>query len=263
MNALYGNSSQQDKQNAFWEWMALKYPLPFEKKMFADTSRIISLVKSKGVEIRNAVILDIGCGTGIYTLPLAREAASVTGLDNSETMIARMKDVISSTSIQNVQAVKAWWKKVDISDLGFEKAFDIAWISMSQAVQTQQDFEKMEKCAKKWCVYIGWGRKRKNALMEEVYMLHGLHYGPPPGVGAAYDILTGSGRTPSLDYFETSWDWTGTTEETLEAMAFYIEMQGGRPRLDLIENLLACHERDGLVSYITYAEEGLMVWHAK
>jgi len=93
--------------------------------------------------------------------------------------------------------------------------------------------------------------------------LHGLHYVSPPGVGAAYDILTGSGRNPSLDYFETSWDWTWTTEEMLKAMAFYIEMQGGRLRLDLIEKLLACHERDGLVSHTTYAEEGLMVWHSK
>ena len=90
--------------------------------------------------------------------------------------------------------------------LGFEKAFDIAWISMSPAVQTLQDFEKMEKCAGKWCVYIGWGRKRKNALMEEVFNLHNLDYGPPAGVEAAYDILVRSGRTPSLDYFETSWD---------------------------------------------------------
>jgi len=263
MNALCENNSQQEKQNAFWEWMALKYPLPFEEKMLADTSRIISLVKSKGVEIRNASILDIGCGTGIYTLPLAREASMVAGLDNSERMISRMKDVISSNSIKNVQAVKLSWKEADISALGFEKAFDITWISMSQAVQTQQDFEKMEKCAKKCCVYIGWGRKRKNALMEEVYRLHGLHYVSPPGVGAAYDILTGSGRNPSLDYFETSWDWTWTTEEMLKAMAFYIEMQGGRLRLDLIEKLLACHERDGLVSHTTYAEEGLMVWHSK
>jgi len=263
MNALCENNSQQEKQNAFWEWMALKYPLPFEEKMLADTSRIISLVKSKGVEIRNRAILDIGCGTGIYTLPLALEASAVTGLDDSKTMIARMKDVIKSAGIKNVQAVKTSWKNADISELGFEKAFDIAFISMSNAVQTLQDFEKMEQCAKKWCVYIGWGRKRKNALMEEVYSLHGLKYAPPPGAGEAYGILAGSGRNPSLDYFETSWDWTGTTGEALEAMLFYIEMLGGRPRLDLIENLLTSHERDGRVSHTTYAEEGLILWHAE
>ncbi len=113
----------------------------------------------------------------------------VTGIDDSETMIARMTDVMQSENIQNIQPIKAAWKDIDISARGFEKAFDIVWISMSPAVQTAQDFERMEECARKWCVYIGWGRKRKNALMEDVFRLHDIHYGPPPGVAAAYEIL--------------------------------------------------------------------------
>jgi SAM-dependent methyltransferase len=257
------NQHQQDKFSAFWERMALHYPLPFEEKTLADTRRMLTLVRSKGVEIFHATVLDIGCGTGTYTLPLAREATMVTGLDDSETMIACLKNLVSSTGVQNVRAVKASWKNIDIAAFGFEKAFDIAWTSMSPAVQTQQNFERMEKCARKWCVYIGWGRKRKNALMEEAFDLHGLHYGPPPGVGATYDILVRSGRAPSLDYFETSWDWTGTAEDALEDIACFIEMQGGRARRNLIEKVLAGHERDGRVYHTTDVEEGLMVWRVE
>jgi SAM-dependent methyltransferase len=251
---------QQKRFSAFWERMALRYPLPFEDKTPADTHRVLSLVKSKGVKFLKASVLDIGCGTGIYSLPLAYEVDMVTGLDDSETMIARMTDIMQSEDIQNVQPVKAAWKDIDISASGFEKAFDIVWISMSPAVQTVQDFERMEKCARKWCVYIGWGRKRKNALMEEVFSLHGIHYGPPSGVGAAYDILVHSGRTPSLDYFETSWEWTGPAEDALEDIVCFIEMQGGRARRDLIKKTLECHERDGLIHHTTDVEEGVMVW---
>lgn len=193
--------SRQDRFKAFWERMAQRYPLPFEDKTLADTRRVLSIVKSKGVAFSKASVLDIGCGTGIYTLPLAHEAAMVNGIDDSEAMIARMTDVMQSENIQNVQPIKAAWKDIDIAARGFEKAFDIAWISMSPAVQTAQDFERMERCARKWCVYIGWGRKRKNALMEEAFRLHDIQYGPPPGVGAAYDILVRSGRTPFSGLF--------------------------------------------------------------
>ena len=254
--------SRQDKFSAFWEHMALSYPLPFEEKTLIDTCRVISLVKSRGVEIGEASILDIGCGTGIYALPLAREAAMVTGLDESETMISRMKKVMASEGIRNVTPIAASWKDIDIYDRGFEKAFDIAWVSMSQAMQTAQDFERMEKCARRWCVYIGWGRKRKNALMEEIFGLHGTRYGPPPGAAAAYDILTHSGKSPSLDYFEASWEWTGRVEDALEYAACFIEMQGRKANRDLIQEALNRHERDGMICHITDVEEGLLVWPA-
>jgi SAM-dependent methyltransferase len=254
--------SKQDKFSAFWEHMALSYPLPFEDKTFADTCRVISLVKSKGVEIGEASILDIGCGTGIFTLPLAREAAMVTGLDDSDTMISRMKNAMASEDIRNVTPITASWKDIDISARRFEKAFDIVWVSMNPAIQTAQDFERMEKCARKWCVYIGWGRKRKNALMEEIFSLHGTRYGPPPGAAAAYDILTQSGKRPSLDYFEASWEWSGRAEDALEDAVCFIEMQGGKARRDLIQETLNRHERDGLICHITDVEEGLLVWPA-
>jgi SAM-dependent methyltransferase len=251
---------QQDKFKAFWERMARHYPLPFDKDTFAETCHVISLVKSKGVEIAGATILDIGCGTGIYTLPLARDAYQVTGLDDSEAMMARFAYALALEGMENVIPITASWTAIDISDVGFNKAFDIAWISMSPAVQTLSDFERMEQCATKWCVYIGWGRKRKNSFMEEIFNTHGLHYGAPPGAEAAYDLLSRSGRKPSLDYFEASWTWTGTVEDAIEDAACFIEMQGGRPQRDLIENVAASHEYDGMISHTTHVEEGLIVW---
>jgi SAM-dependent methyltransferase len=260
MNPHREANPQQQKFDAFWERMARQYPLPFEEKTFADTRRVLSMVRRQGVAFHQAAVLDIGCGTGIYALPLAREGAMVTGLDDSEAMLARMADAMAAEAIQNVRIVKETWKNIDIEACGFEKAFDIAWISMSPAVQTVRDFERMEKCARKWCVYIGWGRKRENALMEAAFKLHGLRYGPPPGVTAAHEILVRSGKRPSLEYFETSWGWTGPAEDAREDIACFIEMQGGRAHRDLIEKALEGHVVDGQVHHTTDVEEGLMVW---
>ena len=149
---------------------------------------------------------------------------------------------------------------MDIQNSGFEKAFDIVWASMTPAIRTAEDFNRMEQCTRKFCVYIGWGRKRENALMEEVFNLHNLQFGPPPGAGAAYDILTGLGRHPSLDYFETSWMWAGSVENAVEDMVCFIEMQGGSPSRTLIRQTLDRHEQDGLIRHSTHVEEGVLVW---
>ena len=260
METWSGKGQQSDNRGELWERMALRYPLPFDEKTLAETNKVIDLVRSRGVVMQHATVLDIGCGTGIFSLPLAREAGMVTGLDDSPRMLGRMSDVASSHGLKNVRCVKGSWKTIDISEFAFRKAFDIVWVSMSPAVQTRQDFERMEQCARQWCVYIGWGRKRINPLMEEIFNLHELRFGPPPGVGAAYEILRRTGRTPSLDYFETSWDSAESVEDTLEEMVGFVEMHGGRARRDVIEKVLTRHARNGRVPQTTDVEEGLMVW---
>ena len=254
------NNYSKERFTRFWERMARTYPLPFDEKTLAETQKVISLVKNQGLSFSKAHILDIGCGTGIYTLPLAAQAAQVTGMDDSDAMIGRMKGVISARGIENVQAVKASWQDMDIQESGFEKAFDIVWASMTPALRTVQDFCRMEQCAKTWCVFIGWGQKRKDALMQEVFDLHGLEFGPPPGAEAARKILESLGRTPSIDYFETSWTWSGSLADALENMACFIEMQGKTADDDQIRKVVNRHQQNGEVQHVTEVEEGIMVW---
>lgn len=80
-----------ETQKKFWEKMAEKYPLPFDKKHLNKTQKIIKMAEDRGVQLDGATILDIGCGTGVYTLPLAQRAAQVTGLDLSAEMIVRFE----------------------------------------------------------------------------------------------------------------------------------------------------------------------------
>jgi SAM-dependent methyltransferase len=256
-----GQNPSENKFKTFWERMARHYPLPFDAPILAVTRQVLTLVKKRKLAISGRTILDIGCGTGIFTLPLACEAAMVTGLDDSTAMLARMGQAATAAGLQNVKPVQASWKTVDLAVLEFEKAFDIAWVSMSPAVKTLDDFAKMEQCARSWCVYIGWGRKRKDGLMEEIFGLHGLRFGPPPGVTAAYDLLVRSGRKPSLpEFFEASWEWTGSTEDALAEMVGFVEMHGGRPQYREIKKILSRHQQDGKICRTTEVEQGLMVW---
>ncbi len=48
------DSSRQERLNAFWERMALNYPLPFDDKTLAGTRQVLSLVKGMGVDFSNA-----------------------------------------------------------------------------------------------------------------------------------------------------------------------------------------------------------------
>ncbi len=90
--------------------------------------------------------------------------------------------------------------------------------------------------------------------------MHDIRQGPPPGVEAAGKILADWGRTPSVDYFETSWTWTGTVSDALENMTCFVEMQGEEADRSLIRQILDRHEQDGMIHHTTEVEEGVMVW---
>ncbi|MBA3027602.1 MAG: methyltransferase domain-containing protein [Desulfobacteraceae bacterium] len=257
------NTSFKETSAVFWNKMAGHYPLPFEEKTLRDTQRVIALAREKGVAVEGRTLLDIGCGTGIFTLPLAREAMEVTGLDSSPAMIERLKAQADLHGMANVNTRVLSWKEADLAKEGFEKAFDGVWASMTPAIQTENDFFKMEQCAKHWCVYIGWGRKRENPFLQSAFEMHGLQFGPPPGAFKSRDILMDMGRSPSLDLFGASWDWKGTAELAVESMAGHIEMQGRTADRRKLLEFARSNQENGLVRHTTHVEQGILVWQVK
>ena len=255
------NSDERFKE--FWEMKALKYPLPFEEDTIKKTQDTISLAKEKGVDIQDKEIFDIGCGTGIYTLPLALEAKHVTGLDSSETMIRRLRDEALRHNISNVTIISESWNDMDIDVVCLKKAFDIVWTSMSMAVRDREDFEKMEACSRKWCVFIGWGRTNRNPLMEEAFRNHGIRYGSHPGVSLALKTLQGMDRHPVIEYFNDFWDWEGKLEEAIEDISGHIEMRGVTVDRDKLKGVLSKYEHGGIIRHRTDVEEGLVVWQVE
>jgi hypothetical protein len=75
MNTAPETEKRADRSKNFWEMKARKYPLPFDPESLRKTETVIALVKSKGVEISGAGILDIGC----YPVSMARRLAGAAG----------------------------------------------------------------------------------------------------------------------------------------------------------------------------------------
>ncbi len=259
------SGAKEERLRNFWEMKAKKYPLPFDEgSLLKTTKNIMAIVKKRGVVLSGRRILDIGCGTGTFALPLAHEAAWVTGLDISETMLAMFNELVVKYNIHNVDAVHASWKDFDISAHGFEKAFDIVLTAMSMAVMDKDDLTRMERCSKEWCIYVGWGNKRRNTLMEEVFNEHGMALRPPPGTKTMVELLSKMNRQPSLDFIETSWDWEGTADEAFEDIAGHVELEGYgiTPKPKIIRDIIERYAQNNVVRHTTYVQEGIVVWGA-
>ena len=184
----------------------------------------------------------------------------MTGVDLSGTMLDRFRLEAQKQGLTNWDIIEASWDSLDISSKGFLRSFDVVWTAMSMAVRQEEEVYKMMLCSRKWCVYIGWGTKRRDALVEEVFKKHGLSFGPPPGASVIYDLLKKMGQSPILDFINTSWEWEGTVDEALEDIAGHIAFTGHTAHREVIKDILAQYVKGGQVRHRTEAEERVIVW---
>jgi SAM-dependent methyltransferase len=252
------------KQKKFWEKMAEKYPLPFAEKSLTQTQKVIGMAEQRGVQIDGTALLDVGCGTGVYSLPLAQRAARVVGLDLSVEMARRFEEERDAHGIKNATVIQMPWSDTAVSEHRLEKAFDIVWAAMTPAVRSPEDVARLNRCARDWCVYLGWGGLRENPFLAEVFQAHGHIFGPPPGAKAVQNHLASMGIRADLELFYSEWEWEGTEEEAIaHAEGFLLAQTEAEPNLELIQEITARFSKDGMVRHHTAVEKGLLVWPVK
>ena len=109
----------------------------FNRKVFTDKkvgSNIVERLKSKNRLTKDMKVLDIGCGPGKHTLPMAQEVGRVTALDISEKMLDYLEQNMKSTNIMNIDPINLDWKDADLKQLNWLKRFDLVFASMTPGV---------------------------------------------------------------------------------------------------------------------------------
>ena len=96
----------------------------------------------KWCEAVSGNVLELCCGTGRLTIPLAQEKIDITGLDISASMLerARLKAKESSLDIEFIQG--------DIINFSLDKKFDLIFIPFNsfQCIYSIEDVEKVFSC---------------------------------------------------------------------------------------------------------------------
>jgi len=99
------------------------------RKIFADnydktrrpSNKILEVLRGHLHPNQKKIGLDIGCGTGNYTIPFIKEFHEVTGLDISKEMLDKAKEKTTSKKVK--------WMEKDVMDAGLKpKYYDAVWL---------------------------------------------------------------------------------------------------------------------------------------
>lgn len=137
-----------------------RYPLP---SMAQDT--FLRKMKEKGVLSKENTVLDIGCGAGSFSIAIAPYVKQVVGCDLSSKMLEAAEGRSKGEGVSNVEFYQVDWHAADLSVLGWEQHFDVTFAHMTPAISDFNTFDKMVRCAKRYC-FFQTALRRYNMLLR-------------------------------------------------------------------------------------------------
>jgi SAM-dependent methyltransferase len=222
-----------------------KKPVPeIEKDNF------LCYVKENGGIDKEYTTLDIGCGSGVYSLALAPYVKKAAGCDLSPKMIETANIRAKEENITNAEFVAVDWYACDIKEYGWEKAFDVVFAHMTPAVGDYDSLEKMLLCAKKKC-FIQKNTRREDLIQDKIFGKLGVPVKKEndPLISNAFTYLWLNGYEPKITFHKEVWNADRAYED---AVKWYINR--ARQRADISAN-----DEDKIKEYLNVFVDGGIV----
>lgn len=163
-------TSQGSLKKEFWDNKARTFPR-FEEGEDNYEAGMLNRIREHGVNFNGSSVLDVGCGSGMYTIRIAREAEQVTALDISEVMLDVLKEDATTQGLDNIEYVRSEWM-----DFHRDATYDIVFCSMTPAIRDEKSRQKLLGHAARWTVFMGFDGVMNSEIMTGLYD----HYGVTP-----------------------------------------------------------------------------------
>ena len=147
-------------------------------------------------------VLDIGCGAGNLTLPIARQVKKVTSLDISQKMLNLVKEKASKESLSNIDYIHKDWEKLTLGK-DIDK-HDVVIASRCLGMfDLKKELIKLNN-ASRGNIYLSRTAEEKDFFSAEVYKLAGKKYYPLPDYFYIYNLLYQLGISAKIDFIKTN-----------------------------------------------------------
>lgn len=195
---------QVSDPGGFWDKRAETFPR-YSGDEGSYEVRLLRLAKTGGAVFKNKRILDVGCGSGLFSIGLALEAAELTALDISSKMMEILRLEADRRELRNITYVQGDWLEFEASSQnarrrlnpGAAKApeadvrqsgqllkggFDLIFCSMNPVFRDEAARERLKLFAPVQVVYIGWAAPMLSDVATGLYEKYAIN--PVPMVDA-------------------------------------------------------------------------------
>ncbi len=211
----------------YWNRLAGRFERRAElERTGRRVGRVLSWLEGQGVLQPGMEVLDIGAGTGVFTVPLARRGAKVTALEPAPAMLAALQKGVKAEGLSRVEFLCREWEKVDPAAEGLAGRFDLVFASLTPGVRDVATLEKMMTCSRRWCFLCDFAGRRRSPAREELWRIIFGEEMPLPGHDVIYpfNYLYTSGYCPSFNVWVEDWDEELPMEEAVAGLEDFFRL---------------------------------------
>lgn len=211
------------EEEKFWDKRAEEFNRKdIEEKESNDFSYILDFIEvTQGTKLKN--VLDIGCGTGFYSIQFSEISDHVIGTDISQNMLNYAKKNAKAKNRSNITFVKETWSELSLEELQWKEKFDLVFASMTPAIGSYEDLMKMINCGKGLYFLSGFV-ERKDSLKDELSKIILGSYSDNPHqnkIYIAFNILWNMGYYPKIKYKDSNWERYNSVDKFYEEFLNY------------------------------------------
>ncbi|MCP3874057.1 MAG: methyltransferase domain-containing protein [Desulfobacteraceae bacterium] len=229
----------------YWDKAASTYNLNETEVRNRRLEKTIDFLKQSNLLFDGMQVLDIGCGTGMHAIEMARHGAKVTALDFSNGMLKRFRQDITPEVEKNITLLCEDWHQLDIKEKGWGKKFDLVIAFMSPGVATPESFFKMMRCSKKGCAMRGWAAKRNHPVLSVLWekIVGTPLTDKPQSIFYKINLIFSMGFFPEITFDTIQWEQNVTIQEEFDnQMAFFQKVSDTSD--DELKNIILSYLRD-------------------
>ena len=258
--------------------------------------RVFEILRGWGVSFAGKSVLDVGAGTGVYSLYLASLGAKVTAIDSSEGMLRELRRSaeefgiplqnvlnlsfaefcerlsrdgfadaagenfkiyprsqieISNSQAQEAQALNlkdAASKSRESENFKIPAVFDIAFLTMSPALKSEQDFEAFLALGERK-IYLNWASERNSSMLAPLFERFGAGAKRLATAAEKFEALLGARDIKfKSEILTEKREQKRSLQEAVQNAAWHLHMDGAEASEREIEELLKKRAKDGVIS---------------
>ena len=246
--------------NDYYSYLAAKQA---DKRYTPDreAEELVSFMLREGIMKFGDRIIDVGAGSGRYSIELAKHRADVTALDASEDSLELLKQQAWQAHVPDIRCVPIHWEELCTESR--RKKYDIAFSAMCPAICNLEEIERMEQISSRKVCLVSVSRGSYEKHRGEIMRILNVK---PRGMTTEsvyyYNTLYLSGRRPSVKSWSVADSYDIGHDEFIERYLVYLGLFdiSEETAAPLLEKYFAEHSENGLLTEECRINMALIWW---